>query len=103
MTSATTAEITNGADSMEVDEVPHYESLAGREMISTFNDSSAGNESLAGREIISTFNDSSAGNENFAGREMINTLNNSSAGNPLFSMSITDRVFNSKLRYLEWP
>ena len=78
-----TAEITNGADSMEVDGVPPYESLAGREMISSFDNPSTGNESLAGREMINTLNNPSTGNESFAGRQMINTLNNPSTGNPL--------------------
>ena len=77
-----TAEITNGADSMEVDGVPPYESLAGREMISSFNNPSTGNESFAGRQMISSFNNPSTGNESFAGRQTINTLNNPSTGNP---------------------
>jgi hypothetical protein len=49
---------------MQLDDVPPYESLAGREMINTLNNPSTGNES-------------------FAGRQMINTLNNPSTGNPL--------------------
>ena len=57
-----TAEITNGADSMEVDGVPPYESLAGREMISSFNNPSTGNESFAGRQTINTLNNPSTGN-----------------------------------------